>query len=318
MFSSRSFSDYLTAPKRREYAKKMVEQEMAYCRSSLAMALLKDNELGQIEEIWPQAKNDFLNTVFASYSHTSRETFEQYLSNLKIVPISSNKNAKNISDILAKVTRGEPTHFTIPEIIDYLSNYLINQNYSSKTQHTYCTNYLKMDTAYLDKFQDTIYLSRLSCTHYHYGKSSLLHELTHALSMQFYLDRLSEKSNEQFKELRSCVKSFYSKTTINTHFMAHPGDTKTVEEDMADIVSYWVNPDPTFLSGCSYLKPTYDGSSYDHLKLGLPLSTDMFVQNSPDMVRILIEAVHKGRVLPLSCQKLLDKYDDHIQLSRCF
>ena len=313
IFSPPFLKDHLYGSPLRDAVKKMIDQEVAYCQSSLAMAFLRENELGEFTAIIPQAKNDFLNGVLASYSDISYAAFEQYLSKIKILPSVSKRSDKSIKEILDKNAR-EESGYSLSGILSMLQRHIVDQKPFLEPASSDCSNYsLAYEPSSYDYRDNEIHLSQFACTYHQYGKSTFAHEMAHALSYQFSSSRrsthLSQESYNQFKKLRSCINQFYPKET-----RTREGDKIKTEEDMADIISYLVYPNSSFLRNCSYLMPANNGKSYDESNL---LDTGLFDIYSSNTARIIIEAIYKGIELPLSCQRFLDKNKDQFQPIKC-
>lgn len=93
----------------------------------------------------------------------------------------------------------------------------------------------------------------------------------------------------------------------------HNGDHECPEEDHADIISYktvGVKNGP--LIECTLLKSSADKTLFDKLDLNSKNG------HSSSIIRLIREAIHRDRPVPVACQDVMRKAESQFVFKKCF
>ncbi len=161
--------------------------------------------------------------------------------------------------------------------------------------------------------KDNIFISPFTCHHELRGKSIVAHELSHAINQVFASVKLSESSSKQFNELRKCSTENYMKFVPANAGSIHEGDALHSEEDAADVFAYMTYPEISDLFSCAMIRPSLDSQSYDELSL---IEEDG-EEHSTSYYRLIMEAINKNKVLPVSCQRSIEPFKEQLRFKKC-
>lgn len=326
--------------------KELLLDKLSYCKSEFVMKSIKDYDKKEFKEKIPSIKKQFVQNVFSTMSEDSKKKFNNYIDNK--LNFSMNKKTEDAQDFLNEIkneyksyksNNQTPEKYSdkskkdlILKLIDYQDDfkgkmdplngvYVCSDYPSSQVWDAFAPQKEVHDVSHMftdiNPDKDNIFVSMFTCSNHDQGKGVLSHELGHALSWAFHNDELSSHSYKKYLSLRSCASGLY-KNNINTNkppMFSHTGDHYRTEEDMADLIAYIADPDPTTLFECSLLEPTRDGESYNNLALINKIEVDT---HSAPLLRVLQEAIHKKIPLTNSCQDLIEINRDAFRFEPCF
>lgn len=161
--------------------------------------------------------------------------------------------------------------------------------------------------------KDTLFISSSTCHHDLRGKAVVAHELGHAINQIFKTMKLSTESTKFYKQLRQCATDNYVHFVADKTFYSTEGDGLETEEDTADLFSYMTYQNEDDYFSCALLKPSPSGKTYDDLAFLL----DNDDTHSTATYRLIMEAINKGRNLPISCQKAILENKDKLRFKKC-
>lgn len=307
--------------------KQRFDRILNHCQSIYSVHIQSAQQAKRFRENINEYKDRFLGTVLASYSAQSRQSFTDYMNNTLNFRLRPEQDIKQ--QLVNNIRDEENTINDITSSNNKVTT-LIENKERLADEYSMCSS--SMETLYKsDSFTgstNTVNVSYLSCHFHAHGKQVFAHELAHTLSYWFGKDRQhldkpnkpSKTSYNHYMKLRNCANERYEVKNTNLYYgdeFRHDNDHFRTEEDMADLIAFQAFHNDTALSKCALLKSSKDGSEYESLQvLYQSIHPDT---HSPHLLRVLMEAIHKKRKLPESCQKVVNLYSDRgISFKPCF
>ena len=306
----------------------------SHCKSEYLLNNRIDYDKQKMRERLPLYINKLVDTISKHFSSESSQEVREYLENDINFSLNLVKNDKDIDEELAE---------QIDEM--RLSIESIKTNYSDKDTSTILSDLMKIsnlpdmcdlssDGILWDAFiykgietedfhrsdydpkKNNVLVSQFSCTHEEYGKGVLIHELGHALSHYLAKKKVSKKSYDWYLEKRKCVTNNYKdkKDPAYDDFV-HKEDKFRSEEDMADYIYSLtgIGQNDEKIMGCSLLSLSGDSLNY----LGLSLEADFEDPHSASLMRVIMQALTMGRVIPEPCGELIRMNKDKFGFKKC-
>ena len=319
-----------------------INETIKYCRSQYTANMVDALKSKHFKDNLENYKNRFLDRVFSDYSQKSRQAFEEYINEtLKITFLSEESIDPIYTDILKQSisrTRQRKKHISLLHIIKRHPMEISNLDNICLGS---IINYNEFKHSGFNPIEYTITIGAFEYIHYDYGKQILAHEMAHALSRSFNVNRPSKKSYGKYKKLRECATNRYkenNKFPYNIIYMKpnHDNDKYKTEEDTADLITYKVFQDEPTLFSCTTFKAAYsynsdsDSEPYDEkyrnqdiLIVDPKYFSDGITNyrgsiHSKPLLRTIMEAIHKRIELPPSCQQAVGMYSDRINFEPCF
>ncbi len=159
--------------------------------------------------------------------------------------------------------------------------------------------------------KERIYVSDYSCTHDLRGQQAIAHEIGHNISHFFSSLKISPESLKTYLEMRGCVAKLYKKASKTE--IRFSVDTNYTEEDMADLIANIAYPEEDLFS-CALLKPSFNKNTYRNPQLEPQSVID---PHSEALTRVIMESINKGKTIPYSCQKSMDKSASQMEFNKC-
>jgi hypothetical protein len=316
---------------------------MARCKSQFAMKTIQSYENENFKKLIPQIKAALIKKVANGYSKHSQQALQNYLNNdlhmaMRISTDNEDSFVQSIKEGKERVGNVDPVTDQSP-LIDRAMNLFSYEDYSYQMAPLRMMSACEDSVASVawDSFmpikhvrnpsslapgespnKDNVNVSLFTCTHQQHGKGILAHELGHALSWAFYDHKLSENSYKEFMKMRACATNLYKvkpATDKPIYSYEHPGDSFRTEEDMADLIGYKAIPDQSTIVGCSLLRQSEDGNTYEELELYNSFNGD---SHSSPFMRVLQEMIHKRKPLPASCKEIVKNNKDDFRFEPCF
>ena len=160
---------------------------------------------------------------------------------------------------------------------------------------------------------DQVTASDFSCQNADHGHNIMMHEIGHALSNLILKVKLSESSSAIYAKARACVTSQvtnFSPAKINEFL--HEGDSRTTEEDTADLLAALSAPQDKKIYFCPLLLKSPIMNTYADLSFKSSKGV-----HSSAFSRVIFEAINKDIPLPQSCLKLIEEEKPAIRLKKC-
>ena len=316
----------------------MKERKIRRCKSFYGSVRIIGEATNQYRSNLPQYKIQFLNRAFLNYSDISKRSFEEYMNQDLFFRLPShryNTTEDFKKDMLQKLRNlnqwekdANADYVPIMETADSMKR-ITDRMLISNDYYKYCSFPDRDFTFSSDQFdsdRSRIDISLFSCSHGEFGKQTLAHEMGHALSHRFLSGQMSKISYKKYRELRECAKKQYKVGNIpasDYQKLKHKNDQYYTEEDAADLIAYWTFQNDPVLFSCNMLDPVWNGASeYKDLQI---MPQKYYIRenidinrHSSDLLRVLREAIHKRKKIPLSCRQIMDKYKDRINFEPCF
>lgn len=272
------------------------------CKADFVTHRLFYDKVKDFKENKTQYIEQFMNNVVSGYSQESRTLFDDYVKRIEF-----EFPEDPTSDILRN----------IEEDIDDISGvrvFDVCRGMSSSVNITDKVSYPKGV-----RRTSNLKVSFFSCQFHEHGKGIFVHELGHVFSFQFASAGLSQESYMKYLQLRKCVQNRYKNDQTNSQYnrnFIHPGDKLQTEEWTADLMSYLSFPNTNIIS-CANLD-TQENSDRDYQLeyKGLTVFDNSKRHPSP-FLRVLIEAIHKGKELSVACQQVVEMNKDKINFEPC-
>ena len=284
-------------------------QYIQYCRSVYTANILNTRKTRRYRENLPKYVDQFFNSkVFANYSEDTRRAIETDIKGKEFtLPLLEDDMqsyfigyVNNENEYQGRRNK-EPMYFTtILDRATYLKN---NDNFG------FCPDIREE----FSKDRSSGRVSLFSCTFHEYGKQILAHEFGHALSSWFKKNdiksnenvKASEVSYTQYTTLRRCATNRYETEERSGYVWSN--DKFRTEEDTADLIAHLAFPDESTLVMCSLLKTSTDGLKYQDESIAI-INPEDDDTHSARLLRVIIEAIHKGKKLSSTCQQVVDTY----------
>ncbi len=300
------------------------DQYLKYCESLFISQMTRTDKVKDFKNNIKNYKQQFTGNFLVNYSAQSRENFKSIMdNNLNWKwPSADRETAEKafFENLSANITWRDKGTKPVESSIQPIRTIILNR----ETKGDICSISMIQtgdSIGLTGESKGTMNVSLLSCAFHDHGKQVLAHEFAHLLSHAFNKSQLSDTSYNKYKKLRECVRNRYKDNKFNpkgiTEYpdLEHEHDRLRTEEDTADIVSHIVfYTDPT-LSKCGLLKSNAKGLKYKDLSVFYQDEVD---PHSPSLLRVLMEAIHKRKKLPPSCQQVIDRYKDQINFEPCF
>ena len=269
-------------------------------------------------------KDRFLNTVLANYSPQSRQSYADYMNtlNFRLSPPEQDIEQQLVNDIRKEneaINSSSPSNNKVTTLIRNRER--LTDGYSM------CSSPMTISDSFIPT-NNTVTVSYFSCHFHEHGKQMLAHELAHTLSYWFsknqqHFDepnRPSKTSYNQYMELRNCINKRYEINQFggfSFYSYSVPGDKFRTEENMADLIAFQTFQDDPKLLFCGGLLPSSDGLQYKSPKILQPLGSPD--KHSATLLRAIMEAIHKRKTLPESCQQVVNTYSNRgVNFKPCF
>ena len=311
----------------------LAKEKLTYCKSYFASHVIEYDESPQLKELIDEVTQSFLSRILEVVDTQLAFFLENYFN--ENISFSLQSNIKNSQEFLHTVERkyNEITMEPLEDYFSYSEAELVKKllDYYDKETDTMnplkrlniCPNSLssilsdkfiskdkaaEMETVLnidLENSKDNIIISHFTQSYPNYAKGIIAHELSHALSsLVINSEPALQDYFPKFLELRECAKSWHP-TRRDSEFNI----TGYHDEDTADLLSYLATYDEPRLYSCSLLGRSFDGNSYSDITETL---------HSSRLLRVLREAVHKKRLIPPSCQELMNQNQEDFNIKACF
>lgn len=328
-----------------EYAKKQIrdpdsfQRQLNYCKAKVVAKLSVSSEKKKTLELVNEVKKQLNQKVFAHFSAHSRNILRDYFDNKIALGNTSldsllgkDKSFDSFKKLIDENLKSDYMTFPMNEEEAITRAFSIAEG-GSEENLGICSpemrlkafdSYLayekvkKEAVSYKKLFEkippkDNIFISPFTCHHELRGKSIVAHELGHAINQVFASIELSESSSKQFKELRKCSTENYIEFVPANAGSIHEGDALHSEEDSADVFAYMTYPENSDLFSCALIRPALNNKSYD----GLSLIEEDEDTHSTSYYRLIMEAIHKNKVLPVSCQRSIEPFKEQLRFKKC-
>jgi hypothetical protein len=311
------------------------------CKANVVSRLSIASDMKKAEKLVVEVKDMMKKNVFSKFSAHSRKMLEDYFnerivtSNKSFLTLFSKDNPYDVLNTIAddqkKYVPG--TSLANDENAILEANNIIEGSTSSLDISNVCPEGLKSNAydTYVawDKVKalpeeykkllsnlppkDHIFISPFSCHHDLRGKSVVAHELGHAINQIFATQKLSAESAKTYKEIRKCATDNYTEFIPDSVGLIHEDDALRTEEDTADLFAFMTYSAPDDLFSCAIIKPALDNKKYDEPSF----INDDGDTHSTGIYRLIMEAINKNKVLPVSCQRALETVSKDLRLNKC-
>lgn len=250
---------------------------------------------------FPRILDNFISTGLNGFPSSCREKFSQHAKeNIKIHFDMSKETVKPLPDILKNI---ENT-FNHEELINYRDINILET-------FPGCGETLPGGNSYSNS---SIALSPFTCKYLPYGEGVLSHEMGHAFNDAIKKGILSKECLEPLKELRSCAKDQFISEGLKLESeypkMFDDDEWKT-EEDTADIFAFRATSNNVQFK-CALLSQSEDRMNYV-----FNTSYNPSESHSPAMVRVVREALYRGKVISSDCREAMKEEYPNYKLDIC-
>ncbi len=275
-----------------------IRRSLNRCKAQFVTDSLLYDKVKDFKENKNQYIEQFMNNVFSEYSQLSRSRFNDYVEQIEFDFPEEPKT------FIQKKLEGK-------EVVESYELPFINVcHFFRMFQISDKVSYFTSE----NKQQPTVSISFFSCQfHEEYGESIFSHELAHVLSFLMASFRLSGESQMKYDiELRRCVQNRY--TDDETTSSRYPGDKRQTEEGMADLISYFTSPGNITYCALLETKRVRNNEPIQYKDLTV---FDNSKKHPPTFLRVLMEAIHKGKKLSPACKQVIEMNKDKINFEPC-
>ncbi|MFY7992827.1 MAG: hypothetical protein ACOVP4_06020 [Bacteriovoracaceae bacterium] len=250
---------------------------------------------------FPRILDNFISTGLNGFSTSCREQFSKHAKeNIKIHFDLSRETVRPLPELLKHIS----STFNHEELVNYRDINILET-------FPGCGETLPGGNSYSNS---SIALSPFTCKYLPYGEGVLSHELGHAFSDAIKKGILSKECIEPLKELRSCVKKQFITEGLKLESeypkMFDDDEWKT-EEDTADIFAFRATSNNVQFK-CALLSQSEDRMSYV-----FSTSYNPSESHSPAMVRVVREALYRGKVISSDCREAMKEEYPNYKLDVC-